>query len=171
VSQRREQLKRRIEQRPSRQKLVTQHILLSAANVDPLVQLRGQLLKRNKLADNLNRKLQKRPGPLELVTKKILQVDEELEQAISEGRLPFKPTNKLRPAQSEHIIQAGSTVATEQFLSHQENSSEGGPFKMHNCLFRLVSCLPPSSAHKNGRHRERHRHGEGIPLHNELFFV
>lgn len=40
------------------------------------------MLKRCKLKDSLNRKLQRRPGPLELVTKKILQADAELELAI-----------------------------------------------------------------------------------------
>uniref|UniRef100_A0A915D1N2 Metalloprotease TIKI homolog n=1 Tax=Ditylenchus dipsaci TaxID=166011 RepID=A0A915D1N2_9BILA len=90
--QQREQLKRRIAERPSRQKLVTQHILLCPSSVDPLIQARCQDLKKNKLVDNLNRKLQRRPGPLELVTKKILQVDAELEEALQEGLLPFKST-------------------------------------------------------------------------------
>uniref|UniRef100_A0A914YZA7 SAP domain-containing protein n=1 Tax=Panagrolaimus superbus TaxID=310955 RepID=A0A914YZA7_9BILA len=62
------------------------------ACVDPLIRVRGQLLKRNKLVDNLNSKLRKRPGPLELVNRKILQVDAELEQAVQEGRLPFTTT-------------------------------------------------------------------------------
>lgn len=40
------------------------------------------MLKRCKLKDDLNKKLQHRPGPLELITKKILQADVELEQAL-----------------------------------------------------------------------------------------
>ncbi|VDD97295.1 unnamed protein product, partial [Enterobius vermicularis] len=45
-------------------------------------QTKAEVLKRCKLKDSLNRKLQRRPGPLELVTKKILQADAELELAI-----------------------------------------------------------------------------------------
>ncbi|KAE9556534.1 hypothetical protein FO519_000228 [Halicephalobus sp. NKZ332] len=74
------------------------------AGIDPLVQVRGQLLKRNKLADNLNSKLRKRPGPLELVTRKILQVDAELEQAIQEGRLPFTPVESRDPQNTVGMI-------------------------------------------------------------------
>ncbi|KAI1732412.1 RPEL repeat domain-containing protein [Ditylenchus destructor] len=51
-------------------------------SVDPSIQNRCQILKRNRLADNLKRKLQHRPGPLELVNRRILQVDAELEQAV-----------------------------------------------------------------------------------------
>ncbi|VDO43922.1 unnamed protein product [Brugia timori] len=81
-SKERDALKRKIEQRPSKQKLVTQHILLTASNADPSIQRKAEELKRCKLKDDLNKKLQHRPGPLELITKKILQADAELEQAI-----------------------------------------------------------------------------------------
>ncbi|VDK67957.1 unnamed protein product [Litomosoides sigmodontis] len=81
-SKERDALKRKIEQRPSKQKLVTQHILLTASNADPAIQRKAEELKRCKLKDDLNKKLQCRPGPLELITKKILQADAELEQAI-----------------------------------------------------------------------------------------
>uniref|UniRef100_A0A914US51 Phosphatase and actin regulator n=1 Tax=Plectus sambesii TaxID=2011161 RepID=A0A914US51_9BILA len=86
-------LKRKIEQRPDKHKLFTQHILLSDSSVDPLIQEKVERLKKCKLADNLNNKLAHRPGVLELVDKHILHVDVALEDAIKEGRLQFKPTS------------------------------------------------------------------------------
>uniref|UniRef100_A0A915PQ72 SAP domain-containing protein n=1 Tax=Setaria digitata TaxID=48799 RepID=A0A915PQ72_9BILA len=100
-SKERDALKRKIEQRPSKQKLVTQHILLTASNADPSIQRKAEELKRCKLKDDLNKKLQHRPGPLELVTKKILQADAELEQAIQEGRLLFTKTIQGKDGESE----------------------------------------------------------------------
>jgi hypothetical protein len=110
--QHRENIRSHIEKRPTRETLVTQGILLSNACVDPLIQVRGQLLKRNKLVDNLNSKLRKRPGPLELVNRKILQVDAELEQAVQEGRLPFTPTLSS-PSSSTF----GETTITTEMIS------------------------------------------------------
>uniref|UniRef100_A0A1I8EI29 SAP domain-containing protein n=1 Tax=Wuchereria bancrofti TaxID=6293 RepID=A0A1I8EI29_WUCBA len=100
-SKERDALKRKIEQRPSKQKLVTQHILLTASNADPSIQRKAEELKRCKLKDDLNKKLQHRPGPLELITKKILQADAELEQAIQEGRLLFTKTSQRKGAENE----------------------------------------------------------------------
>ncbi|KAL3983231.1 RPEL repeat family protein [Acanthocheilonema viteae] len=100
-SKERDALKRKIEQRPSKQKLVTQHILLTASNTDPSIQRKAEELKRCKLKDDLNKKLQHRPGPLELITKKILQADAELEQAIQEGRLLFTKTTQRKGGENE----------------------------------------------------------------------
>jgi hypothetical protein len=90
-------LKRKIEQRPDKHKLITQHILLSGTSIahslsiptrfpdssaDPLIQEKVEQLKKCKLADNLNNKLAHRPGPLELIDKHILHVDVALEDAI-----------------------------------------------------------------------------------------
>ncbi|EJW84290.1 hypothetical protein WUBG_04800, partial [Wuchereria bancrofti] len=54
-SKERDALKRKIEQRPSKQKLVTQHILLTASNADPSIQRKAEELKRCKLKDDLNK--------------------------------------------------------------------------------------------------------------------
>ncbi|VDN00769.1 unnamed protein product [Thelazia callipaeda] len=115
-SKERDTLKRRIEQRPSKQILVRQHILLTASNADASIQQKTEELKLCKLRDDLNRKLQHRPGPLELITKKILQADAELEQAIQEGRLSFTKTNqgneverKEEESEMEVISAAAST--------------------------------------------------------------
>ncbi|RCN39414.1 RPEL repeat protein [Ancylostoma caninum] len=77
-----EQLRKKIEQRPSRERLLNQHILLSDGRVAPLIEQRARLLRQDRIRRNLSRKLEARPGPLELVTRKILQADADLEQAI-----------------------------------------------------------------------------------------
>ncbi|VDM63553.1 unnamed protein product [Angiostrongylus costaricensis] len=89
-----EQLRKKIEQRPSRERLLNQHILLSDGRVAPLIEQRARLLRQDRIRRNLSRKLESRPGPLELVTRKILQADADLEQAIEEGRVLFQPTSE-----------------------------------------------------------------------------
>ncbi|KHJ99869.1 SAP domain protein [Oesophagostomum dentatum] len=89
-----EQLRKKIEQRPSRERLLNQHILLSDGRVAPLIEQRARLLRQDRIRRNLSRKLEARPGPLELVTRKILQADADLEQAIEEGRVLFQPTSE-----------------------------------------------------------------------------
>lgn len=97
-----EQLKKKIEQRPSRERLLNQHILLSDGRVAPLIEQRARLLRQDRIRRNLSRKLEARPGPLELVTRKILQADADLEQAIEEGRVLFQPTSEyVREKESE----------------------------------------------------------------------
>ncbi|KAK6111609.1 RPEL repeat family protein [Brugia pahangi] len=121
-SKERDALKRKIEQRPSKQKLVTQHILLTASNADPSIQRKAEELKRCKLKDDLNKKLQHRPGPLELITKKILQADAELEQAIQEGRLLFTKTTQRKEVENEEkqsemeVISAAPACAYQRKL-------------------------------------------------------
>uniref|UniRef100_A0AC34Q347 SAP domain-containing protein n=1 Tax=Panagrolaimus sp. JU765 TaxID=591449 RepID=A0AC34Q347_9BILA len=109
-------LQHKLAKRPGPNTLIERGILRNAS-VDPLVQVRGQLLKRNKLADNLNSKLRKRPGPLELVTKKILQVDAELEQAIQEGRLPFTPVETTEGSSTKMI---STQLAPNRFEDMQQ---------------------------------------------------
>ncbi|KHN84417.1 MKL/myocardin-like protein 1 [Toxocara canis] len=119
----REALKRKIEQRPCKQKLVTQHILLSASCADSLIQKKAEVLKRCKLKDSLNKKLQHRPGPLELVTKKILQADAELEQAIQEGRILFTKTTDAaeRNISNQHSLHAEMEVISTASTYDQNN--------------------------------------------------
>ncbi|CAJ0951991.1 unnamed protein product, partial [Mesorhabditis belari] len=107
IRHRRDVLRKKIEQRPSRQNLVTQHILLTASRADPLIQQRAASLRKCGIVSNLNRKLRQRPGPLELITRKILRADAELEQAIQEGRLLFKPTS----AEEDELV--SSTIEAE----------------------------------------------------------
>lgn len=55
------------------------HIETSA---EPSLQARQLLLKRARLADDLNDKISQRPGPMELIHKNILPVDSSLKQVI-----------------------------------------------------------------------------------------
>lgn len=55
--------------------------------VEPFVGEKTHQLRKQAVVSNLNRKLKSRPGPLDLVTKKILQADAELEEAIK-GSFP-----------------------------------------------------------------------------------
>lgn len=88
------------------------YLYLLDACVDPLIRVRGQLLKRNKLVDNLNNKLRKRPGPLELVNRKILQVDAELEQAI-QGKSSLETVSR---DMNESIFRGSITLYTNAII-------------------------------------------------------
>uniref|UniRef100_A0A0K0D6L1 GlutR_dimer domain-containing protein n=1 Tax=Angiostrongylus cantonensis TaxID=6313 RepID=A0A0K0D6L1_ANGCA len=67
-----------------------------------LIEQRARLLRQDRIRRNLSRKLESRPGPLELVTRKILQADADLEQAI-EGELDYLFTSNSFSS-DEHIM-------------------------------------------------------------------
>ena len=92
-------LKSKIARRPDRQELVHRHILEDVRpGVDPSLCDKQRQLKRAKLADSLSNQLLQRPGPLELIQKNILHPDDrDMEQAVKEGQIPFKPTNEGIP--------------------------------------------------------------------------
>jgi hypothetical protein len=88
-------LKSMIAKRPGRQELVHRHILEDVRpGVDPSLYDKQRQLKRAKLADSLSNQLLARPGPLELIQKNILHTDDNVEQAVKEGQIQFKPTNE-----------------------------------------------------------------------------
>lgn len=88
-------LKAKIQQRPPRQELERRHILEADPNhVDPSLAERQRMLKKAKLADQLNDQLSHRPGPLELIQKNILHTEEPIEQAVKTGRIPYKATSE-----------------------------------------------------------------------------
>ena len=62
--------------------------------MDPSLCEKQRQLKRAKLADSLSNQLLARPGPLELIKKNILHTDDNVEQAVKEGQIQFKPTNE-----------------------------------------------------------------------------
>ena len=62
--------------------------------VDPSLCDKQRQLKRAKLADSLSNQLLTRPGPLELIKKNILHTDGDVEQAVKEGQIQFRPTNE-----------------------------------------------------------------------------
>lgn len=92
-------LRSKIARRPDRQELVHRHILEDVRpGVDPSLCEKQRQLKRAKLADSLSNQLLQRPGPLELIQKNILHPDDrDMEQAVKEGQIPFKPTNEGIP--------------------------------------------------------------------------
>ena len=92
-------LRSKIARRPERQELVHRHILEDVRpGVDPSLCEKQRQLKRAKLADSLSSQLLQRPGPLELIQKNILHPDDrDMEQAVKEGQIPFKPTNEGIP--------------------------------------------------------------------------
>ena len=67
-------------------------------DVDPSLCDRQRQLKRAKLADSLASQLSHRPGPLELIQKNILQTDDQVEQAVKEGAIQFRPTAAGAPS-------------------------------------------------------------------------
>lgn len=88
-------LKAKIQQRPPRQELERRHILeVDPNHVDPSLAERQRMLKKAKLADQLNDQLSHRPGPLELIQKNILHTEEPIEEAVKNGRIPYKATSE-----------------------------------------------------------------------------
>ena len=84
-----------IAKRPDRQELVHRHILEDVRpGVDPSLCDKQRQLKRANLADSLSNQLLTRPGPLELIKKNILHTDDDVEQAVKEGQIQFRPTNE-----------------------------------------------------------------------------
>jgi hypothetical protein len=51
-------------------------------HVDPSLAERQRMLKKARLADQLNDQLSHRPGPLELIQKNILHTEEPIERAV-----------------------------------------------------------------------------------------
>lgn len=86
-------LKAKIQQRPPRQELERRHILESdPGHLDPSLAEKQRMLKKARLADQLNDQLSHRPGPLELIQKNILHTEEPIEHMVKAGRIPYKAT-------------------------------------------------------------------------------
>lgn len=101
-------LKAKIQQRPPRQELERRHILeADALHADPSLAERQRMLKKARLADQLNDQLSHRPGPLELIQKNILHTEEPIEQAVKTGKIPYKATSEgalKRPQHPQNYI-------------------------------------------------------------------
>jgi hypothetical protein len=96
-------LKAKIQQRPPRQELERRHILeADPGHVDPSLAERQRMLKKARLADQLNDQLSHRPGPLELIQKNILHTEEPIEQAVKTGRIPYKATSEGQLNRPQH---------------------------------------------------------------------
>lgn len=113
-------MKAKIQQRPDRQELERRHILeQQEGHVDPSLAERQRMLKKARLADQLNDQLSHRPGPLELIKKNILHTDEPIERAVKEGLVPFRATCEGQLNRPQH---PSSYVTYED----DSQSSEGG---------------------------------------------
>lgn len=88
-------LKAKIQKRPERQELERLHILEhDEGMVDPSLAEKQRMLKKARLADQLNTQLSHRPGPLELIKKNILHTEEPIERIVKEGLVSFKATSE-----------------------------------------------------------------------------
>ncbi|CAG2171497.1 unnamed protein product [Oppiella nova] len=123
-------LKHKIQRRPQRQELVEQHIL-EDTTVDPSLHEKQRQLKKARLADDLNDRLSHRPGPLELIKGNILHTDEQFEQAVKEGQIPFKNTSE-----GEVIKHPPPRFV---FANEEESSSDSSPSP-------LVNTTPPEQS-------------------------
>ena len=113
-------LKSKIAKRPDRQELVHRHILEDVRpGVDPSLCDKQRQLKRAKLADSLSNQLLARPGPLELIQKNILHTDDNVEQAVKEGQIQFKPTN-------EGVLAKPIDLIPSKYSIDEDSNSEGG---------------------------------------------
>lgn len=96
-------LKAKIQQRPPRQELERRHILESdPGHVDPSLAEKQRMLKKARLADQLNDQLSHRPGPLELIEKNILHTEEPIEHMVKAGRIPYKATSQGNLNRPQH---------------------------------------------------------------------
>lgn len=78
------------------------------------------MLKKARLADQLNSQLSHRPGPLELIKKNILHVEEPIERIVKEGLVSFRATSEgllNRPQHPQSYV---------TFEDDSQNSSESG---------------------------------------------
>jgi hypothetical protein len=122
-------LRSKIARRPDRSELVNMHILEDVpAGVDPSLCDVQRQLKRAKLADTLSNQLQLRPGPLELVKKNILHMEveaeeaDDLEEAVRQGQIQFRPTKEGVPCKQIEVPQGYSLGE----LSFDEDSNSEG---------------------------------------------
>ncbi|EGI66919.1 MKL/myocardin-like protein 2 [Acromyrmex echinatior] len=78
------------------------------------------MLKKARLADQLNDQLSHRPGPLELIQKNILHTEEPIERAVKEGHIPFKATCEGQVTKPQH---------PDHYITFEDDSqsSEGAP--------------------------------------------
>lgn len=101
-------LKAKIQQRPNRQELERRHILEhEECHVDPSLAEKQRMLKKARLADQLNSQISHRPGPLELIKKNILHTEKPIERIVKEGLVTFKATSEglhNRPQQPNSYI-------------------------------------------------------------------
>lgn len=101
-------MKAKIQRRPNREDLERRHILEEdESHIDPSLAEKQRMLKKARLADQLNIQIQHRPGPLELIKKNILHTEESIEQIVKDGLVTFKATSEgfvSHPSHPNHYL-------------------------------------------------------------------
>ncbi|CAJ1076044.1 myocardin-related transcription factor B isoform X1 [Xyrichtys novacula] len=90
--------------------------ILQESQAEPSLQATQMMLKRARLADDLNEKIAQRPGPMELVEKNILPVETAVEEVINGGQ-----TNK-QPDIYSFDEDSSDSSSPKQPASHQSPS-------------------------------------------------
>ena len=138
--------------------------------VDPGLVSKQMLLKKNKLADELNRKIARRPGPLELIKGRILAPDNhELSEVVPDVMRMFENETaggKTSPSERGELLRQGACSLTSppgeasppskdvvtsplsdtsvQPQSPEEMPSPLGRSGVRSPPFNLASLIPPS---------------------------
>lgn len=100
--------------------LIFHFLFFQEGHVDPSLAEKQRMLKKARLADQLNDQLSHRPGPLELIQKNILHTEEPIERAVKEGLVPFKATCEGSLRRPEH-------PSSYQTLEEDSPAEEGSP--------------------------------------------
>lgn len=77
-------------------------MIFQESHVDPSLAEKQRMLKKARLADQLNDQISHRPGPLELIKKNILHTEETIETAVKSGVLAFKATSEGASGRPQH---------------------------------------------------------------------
>ncbi|XP_066254471.1 myocardin-related transcription factor A isoform X1 [Euwallacea similis] len=142
-------LKAKIQQRPPRQELERRHILeADALHADPSLAERQRMLKKARLADQLNDQLSHRPGPLELIQKNILHTEEPIEQAVKTGKIPYKATSEGALKRPQHPLNYVNPEEDSQGSSEGDSAVSPGPSDVLETAAKsagiVVSLIRPS---------------------------
>ncbi|XP_041833394.1 myocardin-related transcription factor A-like isoform X2 [Melanotaenia boesemani] len=128
-------LKRKIKRRPERTELIRMHIF-EETSAEPSPQAKQLLLKRARLADDLNEKIACRPGPMELIHKNILPVHSSIKQAIVGTQFPeASEMNSSCDEDSDDSLSPGQPISQDYPL---------GPGAMHSPTGKLTGSSAPS---------------------------
>ncbi|XP_062443506.1 myocardin-related transcription factor A isoform X5 [Rhea pennata] len=128
LSERKNVLQLKLQQRRTREELVSQGIM-PQTSAEPSLQAKQLKLKRARLADDLNEKIAQRPGPMELVEKNILPVESSLKEAIIVGQVNYPKVAD----NSSFDEDSSDALSPEQPASHESQGSVPSPMDSRIC--------------------------------------
>lgn len=106
------------------------------------------MLKKARLADQLNDQLSHRPGPLELIQKNILHTEEPIEQAVKTGKIPYKATSEGALKRPQHPQNYINPEEDSQGSSEGDATVSPGPVDVLETAAKsagiVVSLIQPS---------------------------